>query len=64
MTKAPGRRGCLWPMWPHDSRPTHDYCGERREGESSYCDFHRRMAIRNLESEPVVKFIPNRKKAA
>ncbi len=63
MSEQKSRRGCLWPMWPHDSRPTHEYCGSKRHPESPYCEYHRRMAIRDFETEPRQTFIP-RKNAA
>ncbi len=57
------RRGCLWPMWPHGSRPNHEYCGDRRALDSSYCDKHKLQSIRNMELEPRQPFVPRRKAA-
>ncbi len=54
------RRGCLWPMWPHDARPNHQYCGAQQSPESSYCAEHRRQSIRNLDEEPRQRFIPRK----
>jgi len=53
-------RGCLWPMWPHDSRPTHQYCGKRRTPESSYCAQHKALSIRDFATEPRQPFIPHK----
>jgi hypothetical protein len=54
------KRGCLWPMWPHESRPTHQYCGRQRAMESSYCAEHRAMSIRDFEQEPRQPFVPHK----
>jgi len=56
-------RGCLWPMWPHGTTPTHEYCGCERRLGSSYCANHLRMSIRDFEEEPRQTFVP-RKHAA
>lgn len=56
------RRGCLWPMWAHASRPTHEYCGRHRVESSSYCEKHRALSVRTIE-ERRRPFIP-RKTAA
>jgi len=63
MENAASRRGCKWPMWPHASRPSHEYCGDHREEGSSYCDKHRTMSIRDLEKEPRRQFVPHRRAA-
>lgn len=55
-------RGCLWPMWPHSARPTHEYCGDRKMSGASYCEAHQRLSIRDLETEPRQPFV--RHKAA
>ncbi len=60
MFDEPLRRGCLWPMWPHDARPTHEYCGVRRAPDSSYCAEHQRRSIRNLDEEPRQRFVPGK----
>ena len=44
-------------MWPHDTRPTHEYCNARRVANSSYCAAHRRLSIRDLNKEPRQRFI-------
>ena len=33
-------RGCRWPMWRNDERPTQKFCGEATQGDSSYCYAH------------------------
>lgn len=45
---------CRWPMWPHDSRPTHVFCcAPTRAGGSSYCEKHHAMAWRTPgEADP------------
>ena len=53
-------RGCLWPMWPHESRPTHEYCGKQRTGESSYCAEHKALSIRDFALEPRQPFVPHK----
>ena len=60
MSDAKPRRGCLWPMWPHESRPTHEYCGKHRADAGPYCQHHKRMSIRNLETEPRQVFVPRK----
>ena len=55
-------RGCLWPMWPHAARPTHEYCGNGKVPGASYCEAHQRKSIRDLDAEPRQPFI--RHKAA
>ncbi len=60
MTDEQSRRGCLWPMWPHNTRPTHEYCNARRVANSSYCAAHRRLSIRDLNKEPRQRFIPGK----
>lgn len=60
MSDARTRRGCLWPMWPHESRPTHEYCGKQRTNSGPYCQHHKQMSIRNLETEPRQVFIPRK----
>ena len=57
------RKGCLWPMWAHDARPNHEYCGKHRTEDSSYCEAHRRLSIRDLEKEPRQTFVPRRRAA-
>ena len=52
------RKGCLWPMWSHGVRPTHEYCGDKRSHDSSYCEKHRKMSIRDYETEPRQQFVP------
>lgn len=67
MSKTPSdRRGCCWPMWPHDARPNHLYCGDARIDDSSYCAKHRALSVRNPELEPATPFVPyhQQKKAA
>lgn len=54
------RRGCQWPMWPHSARPNHEYCGARCRPESSYCEKHYALSIRNPDEEPSRPFIPRR----
>ena len=60
MSDVKPRRGCLWPLWPHESRPTHEYCGAHRASEGPYCQHHRQMSIRNLETEPRQVFVPRK----
>ncbi len=60
MSDEQPRRGCLWPMWPHDARPTNEYCGDHRMAESSYCAEHRYLSIRNMDEEPRQRFIPGK----
>jgi hypothetical protein len=52
------RRGCCWPMWPHDARPNHMYCGDPKVEGSSYCQKHKSQSIRNPELEPATPFVP------
>ena len=63
MHETKPRRGCLWPMWPHGDKPNHQYCGDKRSPGSSYCEHHKAMSIRNLETEPRQPFVPRRKAA-
>tara|TARA_B100000315_G_C14094720_1_gene370867 strand:+ start:220 stop:411 length:192 start_codon:yes stop_codon:yes gene_type:complete len=60
MEDSRSRRGCLWPKWPHESRPTHEYCGEQRQPGSSYCVEHRTMSIRDFDLEPRQAFVPHK----
>ena len=50
-------------MWAHDARPNHEYCGKHRTEDSSYCEAHRRLSIRDLEKEPRQTFVPRRRAA-
>ncbi len=63
MTETQPIRGCLWPMWPHNTRPTHEFCNHRRAPGSSYCEAHRQMSVRSSETEPETRFVPRRKAA-
>lgn len=36
---------CAFPSWPHDSRPTHEYCGQAVEPGHPYCSAHCRVAF-------------------
>ena len=63
MSETTLARGCKWPMWPHDSRPTHEYCGARRASNSSYCDKHKEESVRNPETEPRRPFVPFKRAA-
>jgi hypothetical protein len=47
-------------LWPHESRPTHEYCSKQRSAGGPYCEHHRRMSIRNLETEPRQVFVPRK----
>jgi hypothetical protein len=47
-------------MWPHESRPTHEYCGNKRAPESSYCAEHRARSVRDFEHEPRQVFVPHK----
>jgi hypothetical protein len=47
-------------MWPHASRPTHQYCCKPRTGESSYCAEHKALSIRDFELEPRQPFVPHK----
>jgi len=47
-------------MWPHESRPTHEYCGEQRIEGSSYCTQHKAASIRDFEVEPRQPFVPHK----
>ena len=42
--KSARYKPCLWPMWPDGAKPTHEYCGERRQVGSSYCQAHHKRA--------------------
>ena len=57
------RKGCLWPMWQHGTKPNHEYCGAEKSENSSYCTEHKAMSVRDFEIEPRQPFIPNRKAA-
>lgn len=37
-------RPCCWPMWPHNVRPTHEYCGKRGVPGKPYCEPHMEKA--------------------
>lgn len=37
-------RTCAWPLWGFGARPTHQYCGQPRLPEKSYCPTHAKMA--------------------
>ncbi len=50
-------------MWPHASRPNHEYCGARKAAGSSYCEQHKTMSIRDFETEPRQPFVPNKQAA-
>ena len=56
-------RGCRWPMWPHASRPNHEYCGTRKVAGSSYCGQHKAKSIRDFETEPHQPFVLNKQAA-
>ncbi len=60
MVEETPRSGCLWPMWPHAARPSHEYCGHRRAIGSSYCEEHRALSIRGSDDEPERPFVPNK----
>ena len=60
MEDSRSRLGCLWPMWPHESRPTHEYCGQHRLEGSSYCTEHKAASIRDFEVEPRQPFVPHK----
>ncbi|MDP6707292.1 MAG: hypothetical protein QF893_13180 [Alphaproteobacteria bacterium] len=47
-------------MWPHESRPTHEYCGKHRLEGSSYCTEHKAASIRDFEVEPRQPFVPHK----
>jgi hypothetical protein len=47
-------------MWPHESRPTHEYCGQHRLEGSSYCTEHKAASIRDFEVEPRQPFVPHK----
>jgi len=34
---------CEFPMWPHNARPTHQYCGRSASGSPCYCAEHRAL---------------------
>lgn len=67
MFEGPKRGGCLWPMWPHSSQPTHEYCGHKTVEGQSYCSKHYAKSIRSND-EPSETFVPHfaqqRKQAA
>lgn len=44
-TQATTGDGCRWPLWPHASRPTHEYCGAQRAAPGQpYCHEHSALA--------------------
>lgn len=59
------RRGCCWPMWPHDSKPTHKFCGDPKTDGSSYCLKHKTMSVRapDEESQPYIPYKLSRRAA-
>ncbi len=59
MSNLRPQRGCLWPMWPHSSQPTHEYCGGEKLPERSYCPEHYTQSVRSSD-EPRRPFIPRR----
>ena len=52
-------RGCQWPMWPHSSMPTHEYCGKSRKPGQAYCAEHYARSIRTSE-DPQAVFVPRK----
>jgi len=46
-TLPPG--GCLFPMWDHQERPTHVYCGEQRREGAPYCRHHCEIAYKSKD---------------
>ncbi len=63
MSETNTPRGCLWPMWSHEARPSHEYCGCTRLPGSSYCAEHFAKSIRSSEDEVRTPFIPHKKAA-
>lgn len=50
----PRPKACLWPMWGHNERPTHRYCGKAvAPGWVPYCAEHRAIAIAKPKSAEV-----------
>jgi len=52
--------GCKWPMWPHASRPTHEYCDEERVSGRAYCRQHYAISVRNKDEKPSKAFVQRR----
>lgn len=45
-------RGCRWPMWPHEARPSwrdQRFCGEPQRAGCPYCDAHHHTATTEPE---------------
>ena len=38
---------CRWPLWAHDGKCTHEYCGHRTKGSDVYCRKHMAIAYRD-----------------
>ncbi len=45
LTQSP--RQCMFPLWPHNARPTHVYCAEQRT-HGSYCYAHFRRCCERV----------------
>jgi hypothetical protein len=43
-TPSPPKHTCCWPMWDHNTKPTHDFCGKRRQKGRVYCPTHAKLA--------------------
>ena len=31
---------CRFPLWPHNAKPTHEYCGAKAAEGKPYCEAH------------------------
>jgi hypothetical protein len=52
-----GERGCRWPSWGFDDRPSRLFCGAQRRGLSSYCTFHFHVCHRVVSEGQAKKII-------
>jgi hypothetical protein len=52
-----GERGCRFPSWGFDDRPTRLFCGAPRLGLSSYCTFHFHVCHRVVSEGQAKKII-------
>lgn len=43
---ASAPKGCQWPLWGPDEKPTHQYCGSDVKPGSSYCAEHHAICYR------------------
>jgi hypothetical protein len=52
-----GERGCRFPSWGFDDRPTQLFCGAPRSPLDSYCAYHKRVCFRTVSEGQAKKII-------